>query len=173
MLSFGIHGVYLGPLDSHHNELIRSWRNDYEIWRWCRQNDLISDIDQAKWFERQSKDPSIKMYGVFSNIDELVGVCGLTSIDQVNRRAEFSLYIGVNHQEQGYGRKALKILLQHGFKNLGLHQIWGETFEDNPAASMFESLGFKHDGTRRSFYFKDGKFIDCHLYSVFESELVL
>ena len=173
MLNFGILGVYLGPLEPRHNIQLQLWRNNYDIWKWCRQNDLISDFDQMDWFERQYKDPTIKMYGVFNSEETLVGACGLTSIDLINRRAEFSLYIGPEHQGLGYGPRALKILLLHAFRNLGLNQVWGETYEGNPASTMFESLGFKKDGTRRKFYFRDGEFIDCHLYSIFESELVL
>lgn len=156
---------------------VREWRNDYAIWQWCRQNDLISDVDQNRWFERQSTDPTIKMYKItvgFKKDDKPhvvpVGVCGLTSIDYVNRRAEFSLYIAPQFQGNDFGDKALRCLLSHGFKNLGLHVIWGEVFAGNPALKLFENLGIKREGTRRDFYFRDGKFIDAHLISIKEDE---
>lgn len=115
------------------------------------------------------------MYLVKRRMEETtvpIGVCGLTSIDMEARKAEFSLYIGPEHQGKGYGSEALKLLLYHGFLNLGLNQIWGETFDKNPAAKMFEELGFKKDGTRRQFYMKSGKLIDCHLYSILRDEWV-
>ena len=164
-------GVRLAPLDSKYLETIREWRNVEEIRSWCRQNDLISDLNQAEWYEKVRKDPSIKMYAVLDPSSEIVGVCGLTSIDLYNRRAEFSLYIAPTRQQEGFGRRALKCLVLHGFRNLGLNCIWGETFEGNPAAKMFEEIGFKKEGTRRQFYFKGGKFIDCHLYSILVSEV--
>jgi RimJ/RimL family protein N-acetyltransferase len=159
--------------------MIRAWRNDYKVWRWCRQNDFISDIEQVRWFERQAADPSIKMYKIvvkFENLAEdkskivTVGVCGLTSIDYINRRGEFSLYIAPAFQGNNFGRQALCCLLTHGFLNLGMHSIYGETFDGNPAIKMFESLGFRKEGTRREFYFRDGGFIDAHLYSMTEGE---
>lgn len=99
-----------------------------------------------------------------------IGVCGLTSIDMTNRRAEFSLYLIPSYQGKHLGSKALTILLEHAFNNLGLMQVWGEVFEGNPAIESFEKLGFKRDGVRRDFYFRDGKFINANLISIKDDE---
>jgi diamine N-acetyltransferase len=167
---FGL--VSLGPFDLLHADLARQWRNNREVWQWCRQNSLISYPEQLRWFEHQSLDQSIKMFSINSDTDGFVGVCGLTSIDHINSRAEFSLYIAPEFQGKGYGRIALKTLLVHAFHDLGLNCVWGETFDGNPAAKMFEGLGFKKEGTRREFYFKNGKRIDAHLYSILRGEFV-
>jgi RimJ/RimL family protein N-acetyltransferase len=156
-------------LDRVHSEMIRTFRNDFRIWRWCRQNDLITDQDQERWFKRIHEDPSLRMYAIQGS-RSVIGVCGLTSIDPVCRRAEFSLYIAPELQGYGYGRKAILTLIDHGFSNLGLNLIYGESFEGNHAQDLFRSIGFKHEGTRRSFYFKEGKFIDADLYSLLFSE---
>lgn len=163
----------LKPLDRQHMEIVRSWRNDHRIWAWTRQYDVISDIEQDAWFERQAQDSRIKMYRIVLSLDgrdETVGVGGFTSIDWRNRRGEFSLYIRPDRQRRGLGRQALKVLFTHGFVNLGLWQIWGETIDGNPARKIFEDLGMKHDGTRRKFYFKDGRWLDAHLVSIFAEE---
>lgn len=159
--------------------LVRSWRNDHDVWRWCRQNDLISDAAQLRWFENQDQDRTIKMYKIMAAFKTAdmppplpVGVCGLTSIDATNRRAEFSLYIAPNYKGLKLGAGALRCLLTHGFKNLGLNLIWGEVFAGNPALQTFADLGFKKDGIRREFYFRDGEFIDSHLISIKSSEWV-
>jgi ribosomal-protein-serine acetyltransferase len=99
-----------------------------------------------------------------------VGVCGLTDIDLVNRRAEFSLYIGPEYHGCGYGEASLRALIKKGFNSYGLKSIWGESFTGNMAMKMFYKVGFKHDGVRRSFYFRDGKFIDAHLFSILRDE---
>lgn len=165
--------IGLMSLDSSDVDQLRQWRNDARIWRWCRQSDFISDVAQKRWFESQDGDPTIHMYKIVAATDKaivMVGACGLTSIDWMNRRAEFSIYIAPDFQKQGMGCLALRSLLLHAFQNLGLDQIWGESFEGNPGIKMFESLGFKKDGTRRAFYFKDGTFHDAHLYSILRSE---
>lgn len=161
--------ITLGPLDPGHSWQARVWRNDPRVWNWCRQMKPISDIEQKTWFERQSNDASIQMYSVISN-GLHVGVCGFTSIDLINRRAEFSLYIDPKLTGKGIGTRTLKTLLSHGFKQWGFHSIWGESFEGNPAARIFKKLGMKQEGIRRDFYFREGKFVDAHLYSIMDYE---
>ena len=161
--------ISLAALDSTDVDTCRKWRNRYEIWRWCRQSDFISDVEQADWFARQSADKSIKMYKILCD-GAMVGVCGLTSIDWINRRAEFSLYTDPDKHGHGYGKEALKILLIHAFTNLNLNLIWCESFDGNPAIKMFHEICFKFDGTRRQFYFKDGKYIDAHIASLTAEE---
>ena len=156
--------VALYPLDSAYIDKLRAWRNHPDVRRWCRQYKLISDRDQAQWFQRQNDDNSIEMLAVAFN-EKIVGVCGLTDIDLINRRAEFSLYIAPEFQKNGYGRSALKTLLWHGFNDLGLNRIWGETFDGNPAMDLFTQMGFVAEGTRKEHYYRDGNFIDCHLIS--------
>jgi diamine N-acetyltransferase len=102
----------------------------------------------------------------------LVGVVGLTGVDLVNRRGEFSCYIDPDKQGMGFGTRALKVLFAYGFDVLGLNLIWGETFQDNPAAKVFEKLGMTKHGVRPDFYFREGKFIDAHLYGLRRSEWV-
>ncbi len=163
----------LGPLDSEHVAEIRSWRNDYRIWKFTRQNDYLDDIEHGDWFTRQASDPTVKMYSIMLSDGEsvrVVGVCGFTSVDYRNSRAEFSLYIAPGFQRQGLGKKALSVLLGHGFDNHGFRLIYGETFAGNPAAGMFEALGFRYEGTRREFYYKAGRHIDAHLYSILRKE---
>ena len=162
--------VTLRPLSVRDLPEMLDSRNNPEIWRWCRQFDLISESQHRRWFDAQDADPRIRMYGIEGRGNNLLGVCGLTDIDHVNQRAEFSLYVFTDSQGCGYGKAALKALCTHGFKNLNLNTIWGETFDGNPAAAMFEKIGFVLEGTRKQFYFRDGQFIDCHLYSVQRAE---
>lgn len=170
MIAYGYgKNVSLGPLDRHFMHLIKEWRNDYATWRTCRQNDLISDYAQEKWYERQAQDPSIKMY-IIKAEGKPVGVCGLTSIDPWNHRAEFSLYIAPNERKHGHGRAALQTLVSHGFYTLGLNCIWGESFEGNAAQKIFQDLGFKLEGSRRAFYYREGEYLDAQLYSLLRDE---
>lgn len=165
--------VDLAPISRADLPKMLKWRNDWGLIQWTRQSDLLNEVEHEAWFDRQARDPATRMYMLLAKTGgktEQVGVCGLTSIDYRNRRAEFSLYIASAYQRNGLGRAALSVLLTHGFENLGLNLIWGETFQNNPALEMFLKLGFQPEGTRRSFYWKDGKFIDAHLVSITAEE---
>ena len=135
-------------------------------------------MDQDAWFEKQNSDPSIRMYAIGVKTTtkageentKPVGVCGLTDIDLVNRRAEFSLYIAPHMHKQGLAPIALRLLFGRGFEDLGLNVIWGETFAGNHALKVFERLGMKIEGLRRQFYYKEGTFIDATLVSMTREE---
>ena len=147
----------------------RAWRNAPEIYRYCRQRTPISEAEHMDWLHSLPTRKDVKMFGVRWD-GEPVGVCGLTSIDHINQTAEFSLYIAPDFQRNGYGKDALLALLGVGFHDLNLNRIWGETFEFNMAANMFESIGMVKEGIHRQTYFKEGRFIDSFIYSMLRSE---
>lgn len=165
MLEYG-HGVSLRRIEEEDLGSLFSWRNDPSIFRYTRQNSPLHKSGHRDWYNWQAKDPKTSMFVVETSDSKAVGVVGLTSIDPVNRHAEFSCYIAPNSQKKGLGTKALKTLFDYGFKVLGLNLIWGETFDGNPAAKAFEKIGMTRHGTRPDFYFRDGKFINAHLYGV-------
>lgn len=161
--------IELGPLDRAYLPQLRTWRNDYRVRKWTRQNDVLGETEHELWFQRQATDPTIKMYALLLTVGavpQLIGVAGFTSIDRVNGRAEFSLYLGPEHHGKGLGTIALSVLFMHGFVNQGFNLIWGESFHGNPAIRIFEKLGMHRDGTRPEFYWRDGRYIDAHLYSI-------
>lgn len=153
----------------------RDQRNLPEVFKWCRQYTLIDQESHNKWLANISKDPTIKMFGIVCGKalkSQNVGVCGLTSIDHVNQKAEFSLYIFPKYHSSGYGKDALYTLLKHGFNDLNLNRIWGEVYDGNPAMILFESLGFKKEGIQRQSYFRQGRFINSHIISILRDEWI-
>lgn len=144
-------------------------RNDPAVYEWCRQYAPLHWKRHEEWYEWQAKDPHTEMF-VIETFQEVVGCCGLTSIDLMNSRAEFSLYIGKQYQGRGYGKEALRALFNFGFNTLGLNSIFGETFEGNPAAKMFEAIGMEKEGVRRDYYRRAGRFIGATLYSLRASD---
>ena len=169
MISYGWDNISLHPLDSKNLETVREWRNDSRVRDWCRQHNLINDIQQKAWFEKQAFDSSIEMF-LIRYMGKAVGVCGLTSICYRNRRAEFSLYIAPQFQGKGYAKPALKSLFKYGMDELNLNRIWGESFISNKANKIFKSIGMDKEGVRKDFYFKNGEYIDAILWSIGSAE---
>lgn len=157
-------------LEARISKKARSWRNEPEINRWCRQYTDLTAYDHRAWLTSLREDRTLRMFTVVSRTGTDVGVCGLTSINHVNQSAEFSLYIAPGQQGKGLGRAALETLITHGFGALNLHRIFGEVFDGNPAMALFEKIGFKREGTLRQSYFREGRFIDSHMVSILRSE---
>jgi len=121
----------------------------------------------------------VRMYGIRPTEEEPqfglqpkggIGVCGFTSIDRLHQKAEFSLYIQPNMQGRGYGEKALRTLVEHGFKALNLNRIYGEVFFGNKALEMNRRVGFRVEGIQRQTYFKEGKFLDSYMISILKED---
>lgn len=161
--------IWLRRIEEKDLKKVFDLRNNSKVYKWCRQNAPLHIANHKKWYEWQASDPSVDMfYAYMTNSDHeyFVGVCGLTSIDMVNRRAEFSCYIDPEYQNRGYGKRTLITLFKYGFDSLGLNRIWGETFDGNPALGLFEKIGMEREGIRRDFYYRNGRFIDAHLVSI-------
>ena len=170
--------VMLKPIDldsDHELDFHVEGRNQTQVMMWCRQLKPITLREHRAHLEECAKGNKRMFFNVMENIDfpEPVGMTGLTDIDYIHRRAEFSLWIHPKYHRFGYGKKALRLLLMFGFMDLNLNRIWGETFEGNPAAGMFESLGFQKEGTRKEFYYKNGVYLDAHLYSISRHDRIL
>lgn len=161
--------VSLGPIFEEHLEWMLACRNKPEIRSWCRQVGLISLNEHLEWFHSLSGDKTRKMF-VLSTKTEHVGVVGLTSIDYVSRRAEFSIWIDPSYQGRGYAIAGLKAICNFGFRELGLNCIWGESFAGNPGIGIWKRVGFKEDCVRRDFYYKNGEFVNAHLCSLLREE---
>jgi RimJ/RimL family protein N-acetyltransferase len=165
VIDYGL-GVVLDVLRDSDIDIALECRNDTLINEWCRQVGLISLRQHMAWWARKDDDPTIEMFAIRNKHGKFLGVCGLTDIDHVSRRAEFSLYIRPGEQLHGYGKMALASLLRFGFYNLNLNRVWGEVFDKNPAMKTFTEFGFDKEGRRREFYFKDGEYIDANLISI-------
>jgi UDP-4-amino-4,6-dideoxy-N-acetyl-beta-L-altrosamine N-acetyltransferase len=164
------HDITLAPVLQKQLGQMITWRNDRRIWKWCRQNSVISEAHHMAWFNSLATRKDVRMFSIIDKEGAFVGVCGLTDIDHINSRAEFSLYIDPDLHGKGLGKAALMTLIDHAFNDLNLNCVWGESFAGNPAMRMFESLGMKKEGVRRAFYFRDGEYIDCTLYSILRGE---
>ena len=142
-------------------------RNDPERLKWFRQNTALNYDNHLEWYEKTIKDPTIEMLIACNNMHTPTAVCGLTSIDRINSRAEIS------YNELNPNANAVRILtnlVTHAFDNQNLNQVWVEIFEGSPMIPIFERLHFKLDGKLRDYYFRQGKFIDAYRYSMLRGE---
>ena len=61
-------------------------------------------------------------------------------------------------------------MLDYGFKELNLHRIWGEVYDNNASLQVYKKLGFKEEGVRKDAYFCEGKYGDCTMIAMLEDE---
>ena len=71
-------------------------------------------------------------------IDMLIGMAGIENIENENRRGEISIIINPEWQHAGFGKESVDMLLEKGFEELNLENIYGECYTCNKALKFWE-----------------------------------
>lgn len=168
--------LILEEIDEQSLEQMRKWRNMPELRRYFREWKDITVAKQIDWYNRTGNNSSpndvhFQIMKHDGNIDNrvLVGYTGLLNIDFRIRSAEFSIYLG-SGRGRGYGKRALVSLFNYGFRELNLHKIWCEVYDNNGSVHLYRKLGFRDEGVLRDNQFCEGKYIDSIRLSVLEDE---
>ncbi|MGE6486839.1 GNAT family N-acetyltransferase [Paenisporosarcina sp. NPDC076898] len=104
--------------------------------------------------------------------EQFLGVCAIEDILWPHRVGWLSIALGPEFHGKGFGTEAMQLLTIYGFNELNLHRLQLTVFGYNEGAiKLYESLGFKHEGTFREFLQRDGKRQDMHLYGLLVSEV--
>ena len=84
------------------------------------------------------------------------------------------MFIGLGNESQrgkGYGKEAMKLLLEYGFNKLNFHRIQLNVLEFNYGAiALYEKCGFKKEGIFREFVLRDGNRYNLLLYGLLKKE---
>lgn len=83
-------------------------------------------------------------FGIFvEGSEELVGACGLKSVDYNEGSCEIGYWIGSSHWGNGYGKEAVALLLHVAFETVGMSRVIAEVMEGNDRSSgLLKALGF-------------------------------
>ena len=165
--------VKLTPLLSADSNILFKWINDPELVHYNASYLPIDDISHKEWFELVRKNNSVRIFAIRKTDDDhLVGTCQLHSINLVHRMAELQIRIGENSEQQkGFGTDAVKLLLQFGFKELGLNRIYLHVFQDNKrAVNVYEKAGMKIEGKLREAAFINGSFKNILILSILKND---
>ncbi|WP_179199450.1 GNAT family N-acetyltransferase [Streptomyces viridochromogenes] len=102
---------------------------------------------------------------------ELVGEVVLFEWDARARGCTFRTLIGPRGRGRGLGTEATRLIVGHGFEQLGLHRIELEAYGHNARAlRVYEKVGFVREGVRREADFRDGRWLDWVLMAMLEQE---
>jgi RimJ/RimL family protein N-acetyltransferase len=97
---------YLSPIDVNDVEKFTEWLNDLEITQHLLvYPQMISLTNEKEFLEKSSKE---QVYSIIDiKTDELIGNCGIGSIDHINQTCECGIFIGnKNYWNRGYGTEA-------------------------------------------------------------------
>ncbi|MGX1748306.1 GNAT family N-acetyltransferase [Glutamicibacter protophormiae] len=103
--------------------------------------------------------------------DTLIGHTALYNYNAPARSAELMIMIGGSNVGQGYGTMATKMIVDFGFREMGLNRIGLSVWAYNERAlRTFNRAGFREEGRERQAGFHDGKFHDRIIMGLLASE---
>lgn len=107
--------------------------------------------------------------------DKMIGSCGLRGFSEFKgtcNRGELGITIGDKaYWGRGYGREAIGMLVDYGFRYWNLHRIWLNTTAVNERAiRCYLACGFIEEGRLRDQDWHDGKYVDVVCMGILRNE---
>ena len=124
----------------------------------------------AKWSANEKDDLGFAIE-TLGDPPVLVGNIGLYGAHPKDRCATIGIALGREHIGRGYGTDAMRVIVDYGFRELGLHRIQLGVASFNPAGiRAYEKAGFVEEGRYRESVLHDGHWYDEVLMSVLDHE---
>lgn len=104
---------------------------------------------------------------------QLIGSCGFFSVRRGTQSVETGYDLHPTFWGQGFMSEALRAMVDFAFGNQDIfpvHRIEALIAPGNGASiRVLEKLGFVREGTRREFFFWDGRYQDVYIYALLNS----
>ena len=97
---------------------------------------------------------------------EAIGGTGLLPMSDIARfTAEVGYWLGEPFWGRGIAAEALRRLTTYAFETFPYERLEALVFASNPAsARVLQKAGYEYEATLKHSAFKDGRFLDCHVY---------
>lgn len=163
-------GLYLKAIGSDDFERLFKWHNDAALYTTLGGHfRYVSRDSETEWLRRRidARD-EVNLAICLREPPAHIGNIYLRSIDWVARNAELHTFIAEQeYRGKGYGSTAVRLVMKHAFKDLGLLRLYLYVLANNAAAiATYEKCGFVREGRLRHHVFKQGAFEDMIVMGV-------
>ncbi len=167
--------VVLTPITRADAPQLFRWINDRDLVRFNSAYRPVHEPNHVQWLQGLAARSDLVAFAIrLRRQGHLVGVCQLTGLSLVHRSAELQIRLGdPRARGRGLGTEAVRLLLDHAFRDLNLHRVSLLVFDTNRAAiRTYERAGFRHEGTLREAAFIGGEYVDVRLMAILRAEAV-
>ncbi|WP_199884012.1 UDP-4-amino-4,6-dideoxy-N-acetyl-beta-L-altrosamine N-acetyltransferase [Anaerosinus massiliensis] len=160
----------LMPIDEQNLKLILQWRNAKRI-RECMVNDeVITWQEHLQWFENL-KTRNDREVLAFLVENRPVGIVSFIDIDRMHHHCHWGFYIGEENAPKGCGTIMAYYALSYAFEKYKVHKINSEVIDYNvKSINYHRSLGFEQNGKMLDELFREDKYIDLVLFTLFKEK---
>jgi RimJ/RimL family protein N-acetyltransferase len=129
---------------------------------------VVQEFFQEQAMRKDSPTFAIEADGAY------IGDCGLHGLNRLDGTAEVGIGIGDRaYQGRGYGREALTLLVDYGFRMQNLRKLWLQVHGSNERAiRSYRAVGFVEEGRQREQTWSGGRYEDLVLMGLFRSDFV-
>lgn len=161
--------IYLRAPEPDDIDAIFRWENDRESWSSAGVRAPMSRHLIWRYVEEYTADISADGQARFmiclKDGGTPIGAVDLYDADMINRRCGVGIMIDPSYRDCGYASRALILLRDYVWRDLGFHQLWATVSAGNPASrSLFEECGFSISGRLRSWIRQGDSFTDAYIY---------
>jgi RimJ/RimL family protein N-acetyltransferase len=108
---------------------------------------------------------------VWSDSDQLVGMARLGVTEPEHLVGDIGYGVRSDHQRKGIATEAAGLLVDFGFRGLGLHRVFAYHHPDNLASRrVLEKLGMKREGRLRENLLAHGTWRDSIVWAILDRE---
>lgn len=155
-------------------EYFARWETDPEVVRYMSFDEDRTYEDVVREGLNNAQDETKLDFTIVSRTEEKpVGRINISRIDRHSDSLDITkVYIGEKGLwGKGVGREIMVELLEYCFTFLHMERITLDFYTGNKrGSSLYDSLGFKHEGTARHAAKKDGRYYDLNIMSMLRSE---
>lgn len=159
------HAKELYELTEANREYLREWLP------WL--DSIKSSSDTEKFIESTIKESSAGGAPNFAVLCEgsICGVVGFHEINKQHKIGSIGYWLAQDYSGKGIMTKAVKDLLEIGFRDLNLNKIEIRCAENNiKSRAISERLGFTYEATLRDCEWLYSKYVNHAIYSILASE---
>jgi aminoglycoside 6'-N-acetyltransferase len=133
--------VVIVPVGPEHAARLRELRAHPEVARWW-------DPPPEGW--PLGPEPDIERFAILLAGEPVGALQFWEESDEDLRHVDVDIFLGPEHQDQGLGTEAMRVMIRHLLDDRGHHRITLSTAVDNaPAIRVYEKLGFRTVGVTR------------------------
>jgi RimJ/RimL family protein N-acetyltransferase len=129
--------------------------------------------EEEAWIKSQSSNKNGEFNFAIEDLKskKYIGGCGIQTVNWLARVAIVGIMIGdKEYWGKGYGTDAMKVLIKFIFEDMNINKIRLSTFSFNERAiRCYKKCGFKVEGVLKAEIFKEGKYYDEVIMSIFNN----
>jgi len=146
--------IHLRALEPQDLDFLSKTENDEDLWEVSNTQTPYSKFVLKQYLENAHLDiyqvKQLRLVIEDNLNNQKIGLIDIFDFDPQHKRAGIGIVVSKTNQRQGYGKEALKLIIDYCFKTLQLHQIYANIIASNiKSISLFKKQGFKEIGIKK------------------------